>query len=64
MLLDTNVLLNSCAQLCGEIRSAASAKYSMLISWFVYMTPYVGELATWESINISDVVNRSKVTLK
>jgi len=44
--------LSSCDQLCREIRSSASAKYSMLISWFVYMTPYVGELATWKSINV------------
>jgi hypothetical protein len=56
--------LSSCDQLCREIRSSESAKYSMLINWFVYMTPYVGELAIWKSINISDVVNHSKVTLK
>jgi len=37
--------LSSCDQLCREIRSSASAKYSMSISWFVYMTSYVGELA-------------------
>jgi len=55
--------LSSCDQLCREIRLSASAKYSMLISWFVCMTPYVGELATWKSINISVVVNHSKVTL-
>lgn len=55
--------LSSCDQ-CTEIRSSASAKNSLLVSWFVYMTSYVRELATWESINISDVVNHRKVTLK